>query len=434
MQKLQLATAVFILVLTVLAEANGKCGKITKKRTTSNKIYNGQPATRGSIPWQVSLSCGIGDTFCGGSLISKKWVLTAAHCVIADQMSNSCHGQRMRVSNRPYYQDHRDPYDQDYRYSRNNNYDNNQDNRYSRYNDYDNNQDYDNNRDYGYSRNNGYDNNQDYGYSRNNGYDNNQDYRYSRNNGYDNNQDYRYSRYNDYDNNQDYRYSRNNDYDNNQDYRYSRYNDHDNNRSSDFTNMVVTVGGDKQRSWEDRHPNYYINNVIVHDRYNDEISNDNDIALLELEKPVKFSSLVTPICLPKEYRSFTPKNFRISGWGVTENKRMSDVLRTTTIPRYSKETCVLNIETTLHQTLTGRTRENKVTDNMICAGSMIGGRDTCHGDSGGPLSYKRKNVWYLEGVASFGHDGCGGFGKLGVYTNVRNYLRWIIKNTGRRHW
>jgi hypothetical protein len=44
------------------------------------RITNGcSPAARGQFPWQVAL---IIDNawFCGGSLISSRWVLSAAHC------------------------------------------------------------------------------------------------------------------------------------------------------------------------------------------------------------------------------------------------------------------------------------------------------------------------------------------------------------------
>jgi len=44
-----------------------------------NRITNGSPAIRGQFPWQVALVIN-GASFCGGSLISNRWVLTAAHC------------------------------------------------------------------------------------------------------------------------------------------------------------------------------------------------------------------------------------------------------------------------------------------------------------------------------------------------------------------
>jgi secreted trypsin-like serine protease len=43
------------------------------------RITNGLSAHRGQFPWQVALIIN-GGTFCGGSLISSLWVLTAAHC------------------------------------------------------------------------------------------------------------------------------------------------------------------------------------------------------------------------------------------------------------------------------------------------------------------------------------------------------------------
>ncbi|KAL4216724.1 Transmembrane protease serine 2 [Mactra antiquata] len=55
-----------------------QCG-VSSPPTTHSKIVGGQVATAGEFPWQVSLRL-YDQHMCGGILIDRNWVLTAAHC------------------------------------------------------------------------------------------------------------------------------------------------------------------------------------------------------------------------------------------------------------------------------------------------------------------------------------------------------------------
>ncbi|XP_027716781.1 kallikrein-7 [Vombatus ursinus] len=46
-----------------------------------DKIINGEECSRGSHPWQVALFNG-NQLHCGGVLVARNWVLTAAHCMM----------------------------------------------------------------------------------------------------------------------------------------------------------------------------------------------------------------------------------------------------------------------------------------------------------------------------------------------------------------
>ena len=80
---------IVILMIAYLSDCQNKCGK--QGRNSNAKIYNGQNATQNMFPWYVDLKIGFPDfkhpknpkSFVnfhgGGTLISKKHILTVAH-------------------------------------------------------------------------------------------------------------------------------------------------------------------------------------------------------------------------------------------------------------------------------------------------------------------------------------------------------------------
>lgn len=71
-----------------------------------------------------------------------------------------------------------------------------------------------------------------------------------------------------------------------------------------------------------------------------------------------------------------------------------------------------------------------IRESFICAGYAEGLKDSCEGDSGGPLSIKRETgQWVLAGTVSHGIK-CAYPNLPGVYMKMTFYKPWIKKVTG----
>ncbi|XP_035670206.1 chymotrypsin-like protease CTRL-1 [Branchiostoma floridae] len=62
-----------------IVEVSGECGRPAISGQHA-RIMGGVEAVQGSWPWQVSLKL-YGGHVCGGTLLARDWVVTAAHCV-----------------------------------------------------------------------------------------------------------------------------------------------------------------------------------------------------------------------------------------------------------------------------------------------------------------------------------------------------------------
>uniref|UniRef100_A0A1I8NEJ2 Uncharacterized protein n=1 Tax=Musca domestica TaxID=7370 RepID=A0A1I8NEJ2_MUSDO len=148
-----------------------------------------------------------------------------------------------------------------------------------------------------------------------------------------------------------------------------------------------------------------VSKIIVHPDYDD---SENDIALVKLEKPLKFSETIKPISLaeedPPEGASVT-----VSGWGnVRDGGLKSRDLLFTTLTAMSHKNC---------NELLGY-----APISLLCLAHRSG-NGACEGDSGGPAVYNGK----LVGVANVVYEACGSAYPDG-YARVSYYRDWIVLN------
>lgn len=147
-----------------------------------------------------------------------------------------------------------------------------------------------------------------------------------------------------------------------------------------------------------RHPDYDANTKV------------NDVAILQLEDPLIFSSNIRAIALPPQGEPTAEgANVNVTGWGYLEwgSEDLPIILQVVAVPVVSNERCNVAYR-------------GRITSEMLCAGFAEGGRDSCDGDSGGPLVYEG----VLHGVVSWG-IGCALPNIPGVYARVSHFTNWI---------
>nr|AAZ91696.1 prophenoloxidase activating proteinase-2 [Manduca sexta] len=171
-----------------------------------------------------------------------------------------------------------------------------------------------------------------------------------------------------------------------------------------------------------------IEQTIPHPEYKPySLNKQHDIALIRLRTFAPRTDFISPICLPKiDYAQSPPSAFSlyVAGWG----RYIQDV--EAGIYRSSKIKLHVNVPFVDNERCLGGVRKLRNGENIslwkgqLCAGG-VSGKDSCKGDSGGPLMYDKERKYEAVGVVSYGAEICGQQGIPGVYTNVHEYLPWI---------
>ncbi|KAM9477575.1 complement factor D isoform 2-T2 [Clarias gariepinus] len=178
------------------------------------------------------------------------------------------------------------------------------------------------------------------------------------------------------------------------------------------TTFKVVLGAHSLSQAEDTKQTFDMAGVYKHPDFNSE-NYDNDIALIKLSQPVQETSAVKPVKFQRAGGNDpgTDAEVETAGWGALDNLGdRPDKLQEVTVAVIKRPTCSRS-----------NSYGESFTANMLCAGSRR--KDTCNGDSGGPLLYKG----IVVGITSNGGRSCGSTRKPGLYTIISRYDDWITR-------
>ncbi|NWU31417.1 ACRO protein, partial [Dyaphorophyia castanea] len=160
-----------------------------------------------------------------------------------------------------------------------------------------------------------------------------------------------------------------------------------------------------------------IKKLVRHEHYN-KSDKSNDIALVELSKPVQCNPYIQLACVADPIlRVSELQNCWIAGWGATAEgaQNSSDVLQEAKVQLIDLQLCN-----------SSQWYAGVVHPYNLCAGYPQGTIDTCQGDSGGPLMCQDNSAdyWWVIGVTSWGR-GCARARRPGIYTSTQYFYNWI---------
>ncbi|CAG2106535.1 unnamed protein product [Medioppia subpectinata] len=174
------------------------------------------------------------------------------------------------------------------------------------------------------------------------------------------------------------------------------------------SNFVVRIGEYDLFRNDHNTRDYTVERIVIHDNYSRHSGfkspaniNNADIALLKTDADIHWSEYAWPVCFPpNEVTSLAGREGVVVGWGKKTEKSevYSEKLQKVKLSIVDNKLC--------QQWFRMAGRDMQIHDRLICAGQRIGGRDACHGDSGGPLLLKYSSggpeYYFVAGIVSTG--------------------------------
>jgi len=186
-------------------------------------------------------------------------------------------------------------------------------------------------------------------------------------------------------------------------------------------NMFVVLGEHNRNiTTETKEVWMGVQEMIPHEHYDFNGTFKNDIGLLLLTQPIKFSTTIRPICLPSPNVNYIGKTGITIGWGaLSYDTDYHHLLLETDIPILKMVNCK-------------RMYSGLSNDKQLCGGGYNGTNAICKGDSGGPLMIPDDfGIYTIVGITSFSFTTECDSPYPHVYTRVDSYLEWIGTKTRR---
>jgi secreted trypsin-like serine protease len=168
-----------------------------------------------------------------------------------------------------------------------------------------------------------------------------------------------------------------------------------------------------------------VSRIVIHPRFNGVRNVKYDAAVLTLNNPVRGIRAIRLAGTSQNALEQPGRLATVAGWGNTIKQppnddngiRYPDRMRAARVPIVSDARA---------RDVYGRSFVGSL---MVAAGRE--GKDTCNGDSGGPMFARQADKRYQIGITSFGR-GCGASGYPGVYTevNARAVKPFIVNAAG----
>ncbi|CAL4058853.1 unnamed protein product, partial [Meganyctiphanes norvegica] len=181
------------------------------------------------------------------------------------------------------------------------------------------------------------------------------------------------------------------------------------------------------------HDTYQIQEASIHPGYGSGSHAYNDLAILKTDRKVQYNNKIYPFCLPGRNQVFGDYlAVEISGWGQVNQTHTFSTLQTAFVRIIENSRCESQWRehaSDLYDTIRKLSYPQGLTNQILCAGRQ--GVDACDGDSGGPMSYQNSaGLHTVIGIIGK-RNTCPEFPITpGFYTNVANYIDWIVATTG----